>query len=45
MDIHCIADNYATHDKQEVQDWIYPDSLKICILPLPTGAEAILLPP
>ena len=22
MDIHCIADNYATHKKQEVKDWI-----------------------
>ena len=22
LDIHCIADNYATHKKQEVQDWL-----------------------
>lgn len=22
MDIHCIADNYATHKKQEVKDWL-----------------------
>ena len=22
LDIHCIADNYATHKKQEVKDWI-----------------------
>ena len=22
LDIHCIADNYATHKKQEVEDWL-----------------------
>lgn len=22
LDIHCIADNYATHKKQEVKDWL-----------------------
>ena len=22
LDIHCIADNYATHKKQEVNDWL-----------------------
>ena len=22
LDIHCIADNYATHKKQEVRDWL-----------------------
>src|SRR5580658_389721 len=22
LDIHCIADNYATHKKQEVKDWV-----------------------
>jgi transposase len=22
LDIHCIADNYATHTKQEVKDWL-----------------------
>jgi transposase len=22
LDIHCIADNYATHNKQEVKDWL-----------------------
>ena len=22
LDIHCIADNYATHEKQEVNDWL-----------------------
>src|ERR1700683_3175372 len=22
LDIHCIADNYATHNKQEVRDWL-----------------------
>src|SRR5271165_2787206 len=31
LDIHCIADNYATHKKQEVKDWLakHPRSLPL----------------
>jgi len=29
LDIHCIADNYATHKKQEVSDWLAKNGVRL----------------